>query len=150
MDVGVNDARIQNPDIYIAEPCSGLCHTLAIILHAFGFLVCTIMLVGAPIFVLFGLLFLLSLVLTQASFKKTARGLTSALLREDDSWVLMTTANTMLYAQYVGSPFATRALIILILQDTTGERWLLTLCRDNTREDTRRRLFVRIRYPQAD
>ena len=130
--------------IYLGSPTSRLCYVAVCILHAFAVLVCIILPLAliprAFICIMFGLSFWI----TYRTYRRTRRGLISALLRSDDSWQLLTTSFELLNADYASRPFATKMLMIIYLIDQRGDSWLVTVAADNVPANLRRRLMVRL------
>ena len=133
--------------LYFAKPCSRLCRAISLILHAFACAVCIALSISAPIFLVVMMIFAVSLWLSESSLQKSLLHLSSALLRDNDEWLILTSEKTLLKAKIARSPFISTNLMILFLQDHNGENWILTLGPDNTPADARRRLFVRLRFP---
>lgn len=133
--------------LYFAKPCSRLCRSVSLILHAFACSVCIALSIKAPIFFVILTIFVVSLWLCESSLQKSSALLSSALLRDNDEWLLLTSEKTLLTAKTIQSPFISASLMIVFLQDQDGERWVLLLAPDNVSENVRRRLFVRLRFP---
>ena len=135
--------------IYVARPVSNLCCLWALILHAFVGAVCIVL--AFPWYAKLGLVCLLSVSfgVTIFTYAKSARELSSAQLRADDSWLLFTHRRQSLLAELVQAPFATLNLMLLVLRDQHGGLWMLSIAADNLAPDLRRRLYVRLKYPRA-
>lgn len=133
--------------LYFSQPYSRLCHYCSYILHVFACSVCIVLSLEAPIFLLTFAVGCMNLWFVEISFRKSRSRLISILLRETGDWLILCPGQVLRQAAMFSGPFCSSGLIILFLQDDSGEKWVIYLAPDNTSSDQRRRLFVRLRFP---
>ena len=90
---------------------------------------------------------LVSFLCSEASLRKSRLELVSILLRANDDWLILRRDHIVKQAVMTRGAFYSTKLIILFLKDLDGENWMILLAPDNTSEEQRRRLYVRLRFP---
>lgn len=133
--------------LYFSQPCSMLCRNFSVILHGFACAVCIVQALKAPIFLVTLAMLIASFLSSEACFRKSRVQLVSILLRANDDWLIMCRDHVAKQATMTRGAFYSKKLIIIFLKDLDGESWMVLLAPDNTSQEQRRRLYVRLRFP---